>query len=441
MQLKHWLSASLLSAACLAAPSAFAQSGSDGSAAVPALQPVVRPAVVRYVVEPATSEVGFDGTSTLHDFTGRTRSVSGELLADPKAPTTFAAGRIDCQAATLDTDNGGRDEKMREHLDVEHFPLISFTLARAEAARDAANEVDVAGTFAIHGVQRDVHVTCTLEVAADGALHVKGRAPIKLTDHGIVPPKVVLIEVGDLVEVWFDLRLTPVAEEELEARAHRVSVAEHIEPAGGASTDARYEETLFVGDAGLLWERPSAGQWLVRAPGGAPRSIALASGVVADRALTADESFAEARETMQRLREKLDKLDGVKRERAERAVADTLQRLDGQLKNAPAPAALERVKVADGERWTLGGVTWLELHGARGEGRIAPLLGCIEGLPGAVRDALEEVAYVPERVVVRAATMGGLRTLDVRIGEGAPGRFPAHALALAAETSEAGAQR
>jgi len=428
MQLRPNSLAGALVAALCVTPSAFAAPFDD--------EAPLRPAVVRFVVDPAASEVGFDGTSTLHDFTGRTRDVSGEVFADPEHPTVFASGRIDCKAESLDTDNDSRDEKMREHLDVAHYPVITFSLSNAEGERRAQGEVDVAGSFAIHGVQREYHLAVTSEVAADGSLRVRGRAPIKLRDHGIVPPAVMLIEVGEVVEVWFDLRLERAKEVEIDARAYRLTVSERIEPAGGTPVDERHQETFFASAEGSLWERAADGLWLVERPAGERRSIELASGVARAAVPSADESFAEARGTMLRLQEKLDKLEGTKRERAERAVAETRAKLDATLVHAPAPGPLVRTKVDDGEVWTLGGTTWLELHGRRAEDTssatgMATLLGCLEGLPEAVRAELGTVTGIPARCVVRTATMGGVRTLSIDVAPAAPARLPRRALELA----------
>ena len=400
----------------------------------------IRPAVVRFVIDPGASEVGFDGTSTLHDFTGRTHDVTGDLFVDPAHPTVFASGRVECKAETLDTDNDSRDEKMREHLDVAHYPTIVFTLASAEGERKGAGEVDVAGSFAIHGVQREYHITLTSEIAADGSLHVRGRIPLKLRDHGIVPPAVMLIEVGELVQVWFDLKLDRATEVEVDARAYQLSVAEHIEPAGGAPSDERHQETFFTSAEGALWERASDGLWLVEDKSGQRRCVELATSTIRARVPSADESFAEARSTVQRLQEKLDKLEGPKRERAERAVAETRAKLDAVLVHAPAAGPLVRTKVEDGEVWTLGGVTWLELHGQRAEdtaraGGFAALLVCLEGLPEVVRAALATTTGVPERCVVRTATMGGVRTLTIDVAPAAPGLLPRRALELAGGTA------
>jgi polyisoprenoid-binding protein YceI len=393
----------------------------------------LRPSLTRFTIDSARSEVGFDGTSTLHDFTGRTREVSGTLLTDPDHPTVFAAGKVTCVASSLDTDNDSRDEKMREHLDVAHFPEITFALAGTKATRPDRNELEVAGTFAIHGVQREYVIALTAEPADGGALHVRGRLPLQLTDHGIVPPAVALIEVGDRVEVFFDLTLVRAVELDVAGTGHELTVRERLEPVGGVAVETDLAERYFEASSFALWERPSTGRWVTRGAAAAPVSVDVATGAALATPVTAEESFTEARDTMARLEDKLAKLDGAKRERAERAVAETLTRLRAALQHAPT-GALERTKTADGEKWTLGGTVWLEFSGDRGAGSLVPLLATLDGLPTAVRDGLAAVQHVPERLVVRTATMGGVRTLELTVG-------PRRAAALPHSATELNAAR
>jgi len=428
-----WFALPLLCSAAFALP--LHGDGPARAAALDDLQEVRRPALRRFTIDPAHSEVGFDATSTLHDFTGRTHDVSGSVVLDPKHTSHLVAGRIVCQAASLDTDNDGRDETMREHLDVAQHPEIAFTLQRGAGSREGAHTNGFVGSFAIHGVQREYHIDAELEMQPGGGLRVRGRAPISLRDHGIVPPKVVVVEMADRLEVWYDLTLTPSVETEIEARGHEVVVMERTASAGGEMAERESKESLFVATSGLLWERPVEGVWLMAPVDGAPRVLGLATGTDLAPTSTADESFAEARATMTRLRAKLEGLDPAKRERAQKAVQDTLERLTLVLEEAPAEGELVRESLADGERWTLGGRVWFEFHGRAAEGRLGRLLAGFEGVPASVRRALETLEGVPATATLRTATMGGVRTLSIAIGETGPARIPSAAFAAPSEGS------
>ncbi len=386
----------------------------------------LKPALARFEVDAARSEVGFDGTSTLHDFTGRTRAVVGRVITDPSAPTGFLAGTIECDAAQLDTDNDGRDEKMREHLDVAHYPKITFSLAKAEGARASEHLVDLRGIFAIHGVQREYRLSSEVTDSGADGLHARGRVALQLTDHGIVPPAIALIEVGDKVEAWFDLWLRPVVETTHAATGYVLAVDEEITPIGAAAQRESHAERLFLSPAGCLWERAHMGLWLAAPKEAEGRTLALAPTVGTAQRQTAEESFAEARATMERLEEKLSKLEGVKRERAEKAVAETLGRLREALREAPA-GRLVRQQVDGSDRWVMGDVIWLELRGKRAEGRFGALLSTLDGVPQEVHAALKDLDYVPAECVVRTATMGGVRRIQIVCGEPVEAVVPASA--------------
>jgi hypothetical protein len=50
--------------------------------------------VRRYALDPARSSIRFEGTSTLHGFGGRARSVGGEAFADPERPVQTGGARL-----------------------------------------------------------------------------------------------------------------------------------------------------------------------------------------------------------------------------------------------------------------------------------------------------------------------------------------------------------
>ena len=64
------------------------------------------------VLLPQLSRVGFDAKSTLHDFSGVTSAVEGELDVCLARPGEGCSGRISVRAASLDTGLGKRDEPL-----------------------------------------------------------------------------------------------------------------------------------------------------------------------------------------------------------------------------------------------------------------------------------------------------------------------------------------
>ena len=106
-----------------------------------------------WVVVPSQSRVGFDAKSTLHDFSGTTSQVAGELAFDLSRPDEDPRGEIHVEAAGLDTGNADRDQDMRQHLDTAGHPELRFRLERFAPATIDAEQAAVHGTA--HG--NDAH--------------------------------------------------------------------------------------------------------------------------------------------------------------------------------------------------------------------------------------------------------------------------------------------
>jgi len=163
-------------------------------------------------VLPALSRVGFDGKSTLHDFSGTTSRVEGEIEADPSRPGDSPEGRIRVQAAALDTGSSGRDEEMREHLAAKDHPELVFELTGFEAP-----EVDLAamktsgrvrGRMTIRGVTRELSMPVRISVDEARRLCVEGEAPLDLEDYDVpVPSKLGVISMEKDVRIWISLKL------------------------------------------------------------------------------------------------------------------------------------------------------------------------------------------------------------------------------------------
>ncbi|MEZ6187564.1 MAG: YceI family protein [Planctomycetota bacterium] len=168
---------------------------------------------LRFEVISSLSRVGFDGKSTLHDFSGVTSQVEGWLTTALGATGDFARAEVSAEAATLKTGVDGRDEEMRKLFEVEREPEIRFTLAGLETTRLDREAKTLAatatGTLRIHGVEREVSVPVELSVDASKRLELRGEVFVNMSDFGIEPPTVAggAISMEDQVKVWLSLRL------------------------------------------------------------------------------------------------------------------------------------------------------------------------------------------------------------------------------------------
>lgn len=177
-----------------------------GSAAEPE-RPVASSS--RFTLLDERCEAAFDAESTFHDFTGKTRAVSGWIEAD-LADLAPAAGAISIEAAALDTGNKGRDKDMREELKTAEHPAIAFALAKVEDLRwkvpGREGTFTLVGTLSIAGKTREVRIPASGRLGDDGLLRVSGETSLKMSDYGVRPPSSFLIaRVADEVRIRFSI--------------------------------------------------------------------------------------------------------------------------------------------------------------------------------------------------------------------------------------------
>jgi polyisoprenoid-binding protein YceI len=172
----------------------------------------------RFIVIASLSRVGFDGKSTLHDFTGVTSDLEGFLVTTLGSPERGGQAEIRARAASLTTGLEGRDENMRRLLEADTFEHLTFRFETFVTDNlDRAKKVvhgKARGTLILHGVSRPVEVPVVLTVDASRRLEIKGEVKAHLTDFGIVPPSVAgAINMNNSIRIWIALRLRSIGPE------------------------------------------------------------------------------------------------------------------------------------------------------------------------------------------------------------------------------------
>ncbi|MEW6741542.1 MAG: YceI family protein [Planctomycetota bacterium] len=154
------------------------------------------------------SVVWFDGSSTVHDFTGSTSVVSGFLRFDFSGPSRDPEAEILVDARNLNTRDEGRDEEMHtEYLESAKYPEIRFTLSSVKEALPAPDGSSLravaVGVFEVHGNQHTAEVPVSLTKQPGRRLLLEGRCALRMTDFGIEPPTALagLIKTRDDVTV------------------------------------------------------------------------------------------------------------------------------------------------------------------------------------------------------------------------------------------------
>lgn len=157
--------------------------------------------------------VGFDGSSTLHNFTAKTEEVEGSFSLRWSAIAERAEGSVAVALAGLDSGEPARDEEIRTHLGAPQFPAVRAEVLGFETGVKREGETLRAVArlrFSIRGRTVEVKAPVVLEMTRQRLLHVTGEAKLRISDFDIHPKaKMGLIKVDDGVTVWWDLHAEP----------------------------------------------------------------------------------------------------------------------------------------------------------------------------------------------------------------------------------------
>jgi polyisoprenoid-binding protein YceI len=157
-----------------------------------------------YVVnlDPAQTKITFILDTTLHAVHGTFQLKSGQIHFD--SATGKASGAIIVDARSGDTENKSRDKKMhQEILDSPKYPEIVFAPQQVRGSFDPqkASQVDVAGTFRIHGQDHDVTMTFAIQPVSPAQLQCDTHFTIPYVKWGMKDASTFLLHANDTVEL------------------------------------------------------------------------------------------------------------------------------------------------------------------------------------------------------------------------------------------------
>jgi polyisoprenoid-binding protein YceI len=174
-----------------------------------AVAPTLRAQDVVVNFDPATTQVAFTLAATLHTVHGTFKLKSGQIHFD--AATGKAAGAIVLDANSGNTDNTSRDQKMRaEILESAKFPEITFSPTQITGPVSAvlagkSAQLQVAGTFRIHGQDHPMTIPVTVTPASASAAATQSQASTKFevpyVKWGLKNPSTFLLKVSDTVSL------------------------------------------------------------------------------------------------------------------------------------------------------------------------------------------------------------------------------------------------
>jgi len=167
-----------------------------------AFAPASRAQSFTITLDPAQTKVEITLDTTLHNVHGTFLLKSGAIRYD--AATGKTTGAITVDARSGDTDNKSRDKKMhQEILESAKYPEIIFTPLQVRGSFDPhkASQLDVTGTFRVHGQDHDLTMTVAVQPASAGDLQCDAHFTIPYLKWGMKNPSTFLLHASDTVDL------------------------------------------------------------------------------------------------------------------------------------------------------------------------------------------------------------------------------------------------
>jgi polyisoprenoid-binding protein YceI len=169
--------------------------------------------VARYRIVPGRSRVWIHARSSLHPIHSETDGLEGWLELDVRRDGRVdldapSRGHLELHVEQLRSGNSFEDAEMRRRVNTRRYPTIEGDLAQMSAGADGRYVVE--GDLTFRGVTRRYRDEMTVEIADTQTLNLAGESTFDVRDHGMEPPRILLLRVEPEVKV----RVAIVAEKE-----------------------------------------------------------------------------------------------------------------------------------------------------------------------------------------------------------------------------------
>ena len=133
------------------------------------------------------------GSSNVHDWTAEVKKmgITSSFNVTDGALVGINTTNVDIDVATLKASEGSiMDGKMRDALNAEKFPKITFSMSNATFPTSSATEFTstVTGNLTISGTTVKVSLPVKVRTLANGEIEISGAQKFKMTSFKITPP-------------------------------------------------------------------------------------------------------------------------------------------------------------------------------------------------------------------------------------------------------------
>ncbi len=165
-----------------------------------------------FKLNPASTELTVDGTSSIHDWTINAEQFTGtaEIVLEGKDIGDIKSLTFSVPVKSLKSGKSAMDDNTYEALKAKSHPNISYKLNEIVSKTQSGNStiMDTKGNLTIAGVTKTINMKVTTDVSSNVVFD--GKVTFKMTDFKIDPPTAVFgtIKTGDEITINFKANYT-----------------------------------------------------------------------------------------------------------------------------------------------------------------------------------------------------------------------------------------
>ncbi len=167
-----------------------------------------------YELNTASSEVGFQASSTLHEFQANSRQIQKAQVQFDFQSLKSGAFEVSVPVASLDTDNRARNSMMYKMFDTAKYPQIIWKsqMVKCELfSADGQAVCHAAGFFNIHGKSVFHEMPVRLKRQGNDLL-AEGNIDFTMEEFSLKPPTVLgFIHVNNPIRVYLKILWKKIA--------------------------------------------------------------------------------------------------------------------------------------------------------------------------------------------------------------------------------------
>jgi polyisoprenoid-binding protein YceI len=156
------------------------------------------------------AKVTFEVDSTWHVIEGSAKQVKGRVWLDSPGDWSSLRADIEIPVSALDTDNGMRDEKMREVMAAEKYPNVKFLVNGLsdrcdldELKKDESCESTINGDLTIRKTSKRQDINISVR-RKQKTFIVEGETTISWADFGVEDPSIFVAKLDRHVTIRFE---------------------------------------------------------------------------------------------------------------------------------------------------------------------------------------------------------------------------------------------